>query len=77
MLSSLNKNLQLPNLSHMPASATQFRLRDKTLFATLWVERMTSETLFQKILILRRTRASIFADIIKIIIMFIEKILKD
>ena len=34
-------------------------------------------TFFQKAFILRRSRVAIFADIIKIVTMFIKKILKD
>ena len=38
---------------------------------------MTSEPIFQKTFILRRPWAAIFADIIKIIAMFIKKIFRD
>ena len=38
---------------------------------------MTSYSIFQKTLILRRSGAAIFADIIKIVTMFIETIFKD
>ena len=38
---------------------------------------MTSYLLFQNTLILRRPRVAIFADIIKIVIMFIKAIIKD
>ena len=38
---------------------------------------MTSYSIFQKTLILRRSGGAIFADIIKIVTMFIETIFKD
>ena len=38
---------------------------------------MTSETLFQNNFILRKPRIAIFADIVKIVIIFIKTILRD
>ena len=42
-----------------------------------WTKIMTSYPLFQNDLILRRSGVVIFADIIKIVIMFIKTITKD
>ena len=42
-----------------------------------WIEIMTSSPLFQNTFILGRPRVAIFADIIKIVIMFINAILKE
>ena len=47
------------------------------MLLTSWTEIMTSETFFQKTFILRRPGVAIFADIIKIVTMFIKTILKD
>ena len=47
------------------------------MLVTSWTETMTSYSIFQKTLILRRSGAAIFADIIKIVTMFIETIFKD
>ena len=38
---------------------------------------MASKPLFQNTFILRRSRVAIFADIIKIVIMFIKTVFKD
>ena len=69
--------LELPNFSHMNTSTMQFKLRDKILLVTSWTEIMASETLFQNTFTLRRSWVAIFADIIKIVTMFIKKIFKD
>ena len=42
-----------------------------------WTEIMTSRPLFQNTFILRRPRVAIFADIIKIVTMFIKTIFED
>ena len=44
---------------------------------TSWTKIMTSKPLFQSTLILRRPGVDIFADIIKIVTMFIKTITKD
>ena len=47
------------------------------MLVTFWTEIMTSQLFFKKTLILRRSGVAIFADIIKIVTMFIKTILKD
>ena len=66
--------LELPNFGHMTTSTTLFEWRDKILMVKSWAETMTSYPLFQVIFISRRSRVAIFADIIKIITMFIKTI---
>ena len=44
---------------------------------TSWTEIMTSSSLFQNIFILRRPRETFFAEIIKIVAIFIKTIFKD
>ena len=67
--------LQLPNFGHMNTSAIQFESRDKILLVTSSTGIVTF-SLFQNN-ILRRPGVAIFADIIKVITMFIKKIFKD
>ena len=69
--------LELPNFGHITTSIIYFESRDKILLLTSWTGIMTSSPLFQNIFVLRRPRVAIFADIIKIITMFIKKIFKD
>ena len=69
--------MQLPNIGHMTTSIIKFESCHKNLLVTSWAEIMTSSPLFQKTLTLRRHRVVIFADIIKIVTMFIKKIIKD
>ena len=59
----------------MNTSAIQFESRDKILLVTSSTEIVTS-SLFQNN-ILRRPGVAIFADIIKVITMFIKKIFQD
>ena len=44
---------------------------------TSWTEIMMSLPLFQNTLIIRRPRVSIFADIIKIVTIFLKTIIKN
>ena len=69
--------LKLPNLGHMTISKIQFESCEKILLVMSWTEIMMSKPLFQNIFILRKpSRVAIFADIIKIVNMFIKKIFK-
>ena len=77
MITFLIEMLQLPNFGHMTTFIIQFESRDKILFVTSWAEIMTLQPLFQNALILKRPGVVIFADIIKIVIMFIKTITKD
>ena len=62
----------------MTTSKIQFESREKILLVMSWTEIMMSKPLFQNIFILRKpSRVAIFADIIKIVNMFIKKIFKD
>ena len=65
MITSLIELLELPNFGHMTTSTTQFESHDKVLMVTSESKIMTSESLFQ-----------IFADVIKIVTMFIKNIFK-
>ena len=76
-MTSLIETLELPNFSHMTTSRIQFELCSKILFATSWREIMTPQPLFQNTFIVREPLVAIFAEIIKIVTMFIEPILKD
>ena len=70
MITSLTEMLELPNFSHMTAFTFYFESHDKILLATSWTE-------IQKSFTLRRPEVGTFADIIKIVTMFIKTILKD
>ena len=70
--------LELQNFSHMTTSTKQFDSQDKTLLVRSRTNNMTSKTFFQNIFIVRRPKVAIFADLIKIATMFIQKkTLKD
>ena len=69
--------LELPNFRHMAKSTIQFESRNKTLLVTPWAEIITSKPLFENSFILRKPSISIFADIIQIVTIFINPILKD
>ena len=78
VITSLIDVLKLPNLGHMTTSKIQFESREKILLVMSWTEIMMSKPLFQNIFILRKpSRVAIFADIVKIVNMFIKKIFKD
>ena len=77
MITSLIEMLELPNFGHMTTSATEFESRNKILLVTSWTKIMTSWPLFQNTCILKRPQEAIFADIIKIVTIFIKAILKD
>ena len=65
MITSPIKMLELANFGHMTTSTLQFESREKFFL-------VTSQPLFLNTFILRRSRISIFADIIKIVSMFIK-----
>ena len=69
--------LELTNFGHMTTSTKQFESRDNFLLVTIWAKIITSLHLFQNTHISRRPRVAIFADIIKIVNMFIKTIFKD
>ena len=50
---------------------------DNILLVTSWREIMTSQPFLKNMYILRKARIAVFADIIKILSMFIKKIFKD
>ena len=75
MITSHIKTLELLNFGHMNTSTIQFESRDKILLVTSSTGIVTF-SLFQNN-ILRRPGVAIFADIIKVITMFIKKIFKD
>ena len=60
--------LELPNFGCMTISTIQFDSHDNMLLLTSWAEVMTSQPLFKSIS---------FADIIKIVAMFVKTIYKD
>ena len=68
--------LELPNFDHMTTSTISFESRHKILLVTLLSRIMMSQPLFQNIFILRSSWVANFADIIKIVTMFIKKSLK-
>ena len=65
--------LELLSLGHMTTFTLWFKPRDKVGLVTSWAEIVTSEPFFQNIFVLRRPGVAIFADIIKIMTMFIKK----
>ena len=70
--------IELPSFGrYLTASAIYFESSDQFLLVTSWREIMTLYHLFQNIFILRRPIVVIFADIIKIVTMFIKAIFKD
>ena len=77
MINSLIKVLELPNLCHMTKSIVKFELHDKFSLMTSNAETITSQPLFLNIFILRRSRVAIFANIIKIVTIFVKKIFQD
>ena len=78
VITSLMDVLKLPNLGHMTISKIQFESCEKILLVMSWTEIMMSKPLFQNIFMSRKpSRVAIFADIIKIVNMFIKKIFKD
>ena len=75
VITSRIKALELLNFGHMNASTIQIESRDKILLVRSLTEIITSWSLFQNN-ILRRPGVAVFADIIKVITMFIKKSLK-
>ena len=69
--------LQLPNFGRMTTSIIKVESSDKVLLVTSWSKIMKSSPLLQSTLILRRLGVVIFADIIKLVTMFIKTITKD
>ena len=68
--------VKLPNFGETTTFTTESASRNKNLLVTSLAETMTSNHLFQYTFILGRPRVAIFSDIIKIVTMFIEIILK-
>ena len=71
VITSFIEMLELPSFGHMNTCTIEFESRDKILLMTSW------QKLFQNTVILRKPDLAIFADIIKIIYMFIKKMFKD
>ena len=69
--------LELPNFGHMITSTISFESRDKTLFVTSQSGIMTPYPLFRNAFISRRPGVANFANIIRIVIMSIKKLLKN
>ena len=69
--------IELPNFGHMTTFTLQLESRDKILLVTSYTEIMTLKHFLQKAFILWRPGVAMFADIIKIVTMFIKTILKD
>ena len=69
--------LELPNFGHVTTSTIQFESRDKIWLVMPLTEIMTLYFLFQDTFILRKPIVAIFADIIKIAIIFVKEILND
>ena len=69
--------LELTNFGHLTTSTIQFESRDKNWLMTPLAEIMTLYFLFQNTFILRKPIVAIFADIIKIAIIFIKEIFND
>ena len=74
MINSLIEILELPNFGHMTTSTISFEPCDKILLETSWTGIMTPSPLFQNSIVLKRPGVAIFADIIKIITIFIKRI---
>ena len=69
--------LELPNFGHMTTFTIYLESHDKILLVTSWTEAMTSYPLLHNTFNLRRSKVAIFAEIIKIVIIFIKTIFKD
>ena len=77
MITSFIEVLELPNFGHVTTSTIKFESRDKFLLIMSQTEIMTSQPLFLNASILRRPRVAIFADVIKIITIFIKNNFQD
>ena len=77
MITSLTEMLQLPNFGHVTSSTISFELRDRILLLMSKSVITTSQPLFLNRFILRRPGVANFADIMKILTMFVKKIFKD
>ena len=66
----------LRNFGRMTTSTIQFESRDQILLVTSYTETMTSKPLFQNIFILRKPAVANFADIIRVISIFINTTFK-
>ena len=73
MIISLWKVLELPRYGHMTPSTVKYDSRKKILLVTSSAEIMAPKSLFQNTFILRKPRVAIFADITKIVTIFITK----
>ena len=73
MIISLREVLELPKYGHKTPSTVKYDSRNKILLVTSSAEIMTPKSLFQNTFILRNPRVAIFADITKIVTIFITK----
>ena len=74
MITSVIKMLKLPNFGHMIMYTIQFESHYKILLVTTRTEILITYPLFQNTSMLGRPRAGIFADINKILTMFINHV---
>ena len=71
-----HKMLGMQNFGHMTTSTTWLESRDKLLMVRSWTEIIISKPFLQNIFILTSTGVAIFADIIKIVTIFVKTIFK-
>ena len=69
--------LELPNFGHMTTFTLYIKSRDKFCWWRHWQKLWRHNLFFQNTFILRRPGVAIFANIIKIVTMWIKKILTD
>ena len=69
--------LQLPNFGHIATSIIKVESLDHILLVMSWSKIMMSSPLLRNTLIWRRPGVVIFADIIKLVTMFIKTITND
>ena len=73
MITSLIEMLELPNFGHI---TMQYKFSRVIKYFADVMDRNYNVITFQTAFILRRSRVIIFADIIKIVIMFIKEVTK-
>ena len=77
MITSLIEMLDLPNVFRMTASTIYSGSLDETLLVKSWTKNHVPIIFISKTFMLRRPRVAIFADINKIVTMFIKTIFED
>ena len=77
MITSVTVMLELPNFGHMTTFKLLFESRNKIGLVTSWAKIMTSQPFLKNIFVLRNPGVAIFADIAKILTIFLKATFKD